>query len=1236
MATALDRSIRKILEKAITGKDGAREIAEDGARKALTELGVEDARRPDGLTKDQTDLRNRLRAHSRSLGDPMQSDGSIRAGRLVREIAHEHWHRALFARFLAENNLLIDPDHKVAVSLSDLENIAKEEGLDLVETAADWAEPMLPQIFRKDDPVLALTLPPEARAGITEIVKSLPRAVFAADDSLGWVYQFWQADQKGRVNESEVKIGADELPAVTQLFTEDYMVLFLLENTLGAWWAGKILAADPVLSDDAGSEDELREKTSPPGHRWTYLRFVREPREGEAHETATGPWRPAAGAFEGWPKVAKDITVLDPCMGSGHFLVFALPILAAFRRAEEGLDDRAAIEAVLAENLYGLEIDPRCTQIAAFALALTSWKRLGAPERLPSLNIACSGLSIGFGKEEFLKLADKIADAEGWGGRKTLLDAGRSPLGERAAMRIRGGLERLYELFKKAPYLGSLIDPRKAVTGGDHGYGSLLEERYDVLADISQKVLDRGGEPAETRETTVTAEGLAKAAEILARNFTLVATNVPYLGNGDMGSELKTFVEQNYKRAKPDLSTVFIERARQFATSSGALAVVFPQNCLFLPTYKNFRLNLLDEVKLEYVVALGEEAWETFAKRGPLATLACITNHAPRDEDRHFSIDATVVGEIKEKIACLREWKVTFIDQAAQRNNPDYRILTETVLKQDLLEAKAVSLAGILNGDSDKFTRLFWEFPAKGSDWAFLQTAPSADSGCRGLTGLIYFDEQRGHLREDASVRRERLHNSDQRGNFAWYKRGVAVGQMRDLPIADYFGDKFDSNVAVIVPKSDEDFPAVYEYCHSSDFREDARRLEKRKNITNATFGKTAFNYEYWKKVAEEKYPDGLPKPYSNDPTQWLFEGHLRGGRKPNASRPGTFNSGVVTLGAPRRGMAEHPLQVAVARLLGYRWPRQTGSSFLDCPAVSEQDEVDRSGLVDTDGIVPLPALAGEADASTRLRDLIRAVWGPDYGEGTIRELLTAEEAKATELSTWLADEFLDGHCKLFHQTPFIWHVWDGVRGGFSALVNYHRLCERNGAGRRLLEKLRDSYLGEWIASQRRAVAAGDPGAEQRLIAAEHLRGELTKIIEGDSRYDIFVRWKPLHRQPIGWEPEIEDGVRVNIRPFLTAKPKNSGRRDACILRVTPRVKKHAGADRGTEPLREKEEFPWFWAEDHDVETENFSGGPQFKGRRYNDFHYTREFKQNARDAKARAVSGALSEPLLEKQGGAS
>ena len=205
--------------------------------------------------------------------------------------------------------------------------------------------------------------------------------------------------------------------------------------------------------------------------------------------------------------------------------------------------------------------------------------------------------------------------------------------------------------------------------------------------------------------------------------------------------------------------------------------------------------------------------------------------------------------------------------------------------------------------------------------------------------------------------------------------------------------------------------------------------------MTEASFLKVPFDLAYWQRAASEKYPGGLLKPYSNDLTQWLFDGHPRGSADPNVVPDNTTNPRLLTPHGVRPGSAERPLHVAVARLLGYRWPRQTGSSLMDCSVITEPDEAERSGLIDVDGIVPIPALAGETIAATRVRELIRAVWGPDYNEGTIRELLSAEDAGANDLATWLADEFFDGHCRLFHQTPFIWHVWDGVRGGFSSLT---------------------------------------------------------------------------------------------------------------------------------------------------------------------------------------------------------
>ena len=1190
MAIALDREIRKSLDKAARK---ARLVAEDGALKGLTEIGLEDARRPEGLSQAQIDLRNRLRAHARSLGDLMASDGSIKANRLVREIAYEHWHRALFARFLAENNLLIDPKHKVAVSLSELEEIAKEEGCDLIDLAADWAEPMLPQIFRKDDPVLALALPPETKAGVTEIVKGLPRAVFAADDSLGWVYQFWQADEKDRVNESEVKIGADELPAVTQLFTEDYMVLFLLENTLGAWWAGKVLAADPTLAARAKSEEELREKTSPSGYRWTYLRFVREPRDGETHEI--GPWRPAAGAFEGWPKAAKDITVLDPCMGSGHFLVFALPILIAFRRDEEGLDERASVKTVLAENLFGLEIDPRCTQIAAFALALASWKRVSGPEPLPRLNLACSGLSIGLGKAEFLKLAERIVDVSGWSGEASFLGTERTPLGDRAAARMRGGFERLYEIFEKAPHLGSLIDPRRAVAGD---FGNLFEEGFDGLEQLLGKALEQSQASYETRETAVTAQGIAKAAQLLGRQFTLIATNVPYLGRGKQDDDLRDFLNENFEEAKSDIAVAFLFRLQRLALPGGSISAVSPQSWLYLGPYKGARIALLEGSRWHLLCALGPRAFEMISGEIVNVSLLIVSREPWNNESRMSAIDVAHEDDPQAKQFGLLTNEVLQLKHLDQLRNPDSRISLGEKSDLPLLSRYATSYKGIATGDLNRFIGKFWEHELGSESWAPLQVSVGAHTLYGGRSECIFWEGGNGSLLEFVTEKLgEGKTGAWLRGREAWGRRGIAVGQMSGLTSSLYSGDLYDENTAVIVPKDEEHLPAIFAYCRSDEFRSQVKKIDASSlKIPNLTMLKVPFDLPRWQDISLAEFPNGLALPDTNDPTQWLFSGRSRGGR--------------------------NPVQVAVARLVGYRWPRQTGSSFRDCQAMTEPDEIDRSGLVDTDGIVPLPALAGDSDAATRLRDLIRVVWGPDYGEGTIRELLATEEAKATDLGTWLTDEFFDGHCKLFHQTPFIWHVWDGVRGGFSALVNYHRLCEGNGAGRRLLEKLRDSYLGEWIAAQRRALTAGEAGAEERLIVAEHLRGELTKIIEGEPPYDIFVRWKPLHRQPIGWEPDIHDGVRLNIRPFLTAKPKNSGRRDGCILRITPRVKKHTGADRGAEPHRGREDFPWFWADDDDVAEVDFAGGPNINGRRYNDFHYTRPFKQHARDAKANAARG--------------
>src|SRR5690606_8623047 len=141
-----------------------------------------------------------------------------------------------------------------------------------------------------------------------------------------------------------------------------------------------------------------------------------------------GAWTPAAGTFDAWPEQLADLKTLDPCCGSGHFLVAAFLMLVPMRMERDGLSAREAVDAVLRENIHGLELDQRCVELAAFALALTAWKypNAGGYRVLPELNVACSGLSISAKKEEWLALA-----------------------GDNTNLRI--ALEELYKQFKDAP-----------------------------------------------------------------------------------------------------------------------------------------------------------------------------------------------------------------------------------------------------------------------------------------------------------------------------------------------------------------------------------------------------------------------------------------------------------------------------------------------------------------------------------------------------------------------------------------------------------------------------------------------------------------------------------------------------------------------------------------------------------------------------------------------------------------
>src|SRR5262249_20255992 len=255
---------------------------------------------------------------------------------------------------------------------------------------------------------------------------------------------------------------------------------------------------------------------------------------------------------------ARALRVLDPCCGSGHFLVAAFELLVRIRMHDEKLSAPDSCEAVLRDNLFGLELDARCTQIAAFNLALAAWKFPdgGGYRPLPPMHIACSGQAPKGKREDWLRLAN----------------------GDK---RLRWGMDLLYDMFEKANDLGSLIDPR-AVKAAPSMAGS-----FEELQPLLQQVLQREEvqEDADLAEAGVMAQGIARAAELLAAQYVLIVTNVPFLARVKQGDILREFVNGRYPTAKTDLATVFVERCLKFCQQGGSAGLVSPQNWLFLGTY---------------------------------------------------------------------------------------------------------------------------------------------------------------------------------------------------------------------------------------------------------------------------------------------------------------------------------------------------------------------------------------------------------------------------------------------------------------------------------------------------------------------------------------------------------------------------------------------------------------------------------------------------------------------------
>ena len=1010
----------------------------------------------------------------------------------------------------------------------------------------DALHEILPNLFQKVDghdyTELLLNISFTDRDGVVyHLVNDIPERNFDVSQEgqveiIGWAYQYYNTEPKAAVFAKKEKYTKEEIPAATQLFTPDWIVRYMVENSLGRLWV------------EGHPNDGLKEN-------WRY--YLEEAEQELEVQAQLAELRKEYAALN-----PEDIKLIDPCMGSGHILVYAFDVLMQIYESQ-GYTQRDAAQSILTNNLFGLDIDDRAAQLAYFAVMM---KARQYDRRILTRGIQPHVLAI--------QESNGIPNAH-----LEYFGAGLSELEKNTA---RMQMENLLESLRDAKEYGSILH----VESCDWE----LLRRFVAGVDVaSQITLDSIG----VEDTAEKLMRLIDVGQELAQKYDVVVTNPPYMAVSNAGAKVNEFVKRSFPNSKADLFAVFMERCLSMLNPRGFEAMITQQAFMFAPSFSKFR----DEVvynRLTNLIHIGFNSFPELNSKVALGAAFVMRAMRIREyETRFLDLNSEYPPSSEKEEAFWEEKDKGYFARSSMFNNIPNHAITYSFSHAMLsafgspkIEQYITSDGQTKTGDNDKYMRGIWEVNrcsiGVGKKWMLIAKGGDSRKWYGNILDLIDWSESaRQHYKKDRVARIA--------PEYIWFRTGICWNHIATSKgfAARYLSDDclFETaspailiddrdNIAVImaflntpitrtmmellnpsvcknvgdvtglplisldvqsrqqvISLSDEnqkmakddwdsfeiswDFlrhPLVFASCSPNvhgacqDFLSSAYKIWEERSINR--FNTLKANEEMLNKIFITAY--GL-----QDELSPIIEDKSVTARKADLGRD------IRSLISYAVGcmMGRYSLDVEGLAYAGGEWDAGKYTTFLpdedNCIPVTDEEYF-------------------KDDIVGRFVEFVRTVYGSDTLEENLDFIANALGNKGNTsrevIRNYFLNDFIKDHFKTYQKRPIYWMFDSGKQNGFKALIYMHRYDE-NTIGRiraDYLFKMQRAYENELKRTQDTI----DSSTNAREVAqAEKRKEKLTKQLKETRDYDQKIAHLALARISI----DLDDGVKVNYEKIQTA-----------------------------------------------------------------------------------------------------